>query len=93
MPGFHVAHAASPSELFLAGSHRFSRYALLFRIDVINTGSSRLRAETRAAFPGLSGAVYRALVIGTRAHVVALRRLLAGVKRTAESGARSMAEA
>ena len=85
MPGFHVAGAVPPSEMVLAGRHRFSTYRLTFRIDDLGPDRSRLRAETRAAFPGLGGAVYRALVIGTRGHVVGTRRVLAGVKRAAEA--------
>jgi hypothetical protein len=83
-PGFHVAAAAAPTELALAGSHRFSRYALVFRLDRLDGGRTRVRAETRAEFPHLWGAVYRALVIGTRMHVLATRRILAAVKRNAE---------
>jgi hypothetical protein len=86
-PGFHVAAAAPPSEMVLAGRHRFSSYTLTFRVDDLGPGRSRLRAESRAAFPGLGGAAYRALVIGTRGHVVVTRRLLAGLKGTAESRA------
>jgi hypothetical protein len=84
LPGFHVAVAEAPSELALAGSHRFSDYALTFRLDELGDGRTRARAETRAAFPHLKGAVYRGLVIGTRLHVLATRRILAGVKRNAE---------
>jgi hypothetical protein len=84
IPGFHVAVAEPGSELALAGRHRFSRYALIFRLEVLAPGRTRLRAETRAEFPGLHGAAYRALVIGTRGHVVVTRRLLAAVKRRAE---------
>src|SRR5262245_59161906 len=51
-PGFHVETAEHPRELALAGSHRFSEYALIFRIDDLEDGRSRLRAETRAEFPG-----------------------------------------
>jgi hypothetical protein len=91
MPGFRVAVATAPSELVLVGRHRFSSYALCFHIDVIGAGHTQLRAETRAAFPGVTGAVYRTLVIGTRGHDVAVRRLLAGIKRRAESRARSAA--
>jgi hypothetical protein len=87
LPGFHVAAATPPSELELAGSHRFSTYTLTFRIDDLGPGRSRLRAESRAAFPGRGGAAYRALVIGTRGHVVATRRLLAGLARAAEGRA------
>lgn len=84
LPGFHIAVAEAPEELALAGSHRFSDYALIFRLDDIGVGRTRVRAETRAEFPGLKGAVYRALVIGTRMHVLVTRRILGGVKRLAE---------
>lgn len=84
VPGFHVAEAAAPRELGLVGSHRFSDYALVFRLDELDADRTRLRAETRAEFPGLRGSVYRALVIGARGHVLATRRLLGGVRRRAE---------
>jgi hypothetical protein len=87
-PGFHVAVAEPASELALAGSHRFSDYALIFRLDRLDDDRTRVRAETRAVFPGLQGAVYRGLVIGTRLHVLATRRVLGGVKRRAERAAR-----
>lgn len=74
----------APRELELAGSHRFSRYALIFRLHELAPGQVQVRAETRAEFPGPPGAVYRALVIGTRGHVLAVRRLLAAIKRRAE---------
>lgn len=84
VPGFHVAAATPPSELALAGSHRFSDYALVFRLEDLGDGLTRVRAETRAEFPRLRGSIYRGLVIGTRMHVLATRRILAGVKRNAE---------
>jgi hypothetical protein len=85
VPGFVVARAIPPMLYALLGAHRFSRYALVFRIDVLDDGDrSRLRAETRAEFPGASGRSYRALVIGTRGHVVVVRRMLRTVKRRAE---------
>jgi len=80
-PGFHIAAAEPGRELALAGSHRFSDYALIFRLEDAGPGQTRVRAETRAVFPGLKGSVYRALVIGTRLHVLATRKVLAGVKR------------
>jgi Protein of unknown function (DUF2867) len=83
-PGFHVAVAAEPAELALAGSHRFSDYALTFRLDELPDGRTRVRAETRAEFPGLKGALYKALVIGTRLHVLATRRVLGATRRRAE---------
>ncbi len=83
-PGFHVESAERPHELALAGSHRFSSYALIFRLDELDNQHTRLRAETRALFPGFKGAIYRTLVIGTRAHILVTRRLLGAVKRRAE---------
>ncbi len=83
LPGFHVAVAVAPQELALAGGHRFSNYALVFRLDELDEGRTRVRAETRAEFPGLKGRVYRALVIGTRMHVLATRRILGAVKARA----------
>ena len=68
----------------LEGEHRFSRYALIFHLDPLPGGRSRVRAETRAAFPGLRGRAYRALVIGTRGHVLAVKRLLRAVRARAE---------
>jgi hypothetical protein len=84
LPGFHVETAQRPRELALVGNHRFSDYALIFRLDDANGSGTTLRAETRAAFPGLKGRAYRAAVIGTRIHVLVTRRLLAATKRSAE---------
>jgi hypothetical protein len=83
-PGFHV-EAAEPGEvLALVGSHRFSDYALIFGLDDLGDQRTRLRAETRAIFPGFKGGIYRTLVIGTRGHVLVTRRLLGAVKHRAE---------
>jgi hypothetical protein len=84
LPGFHIEVAEQPRELALAGSHRYSDYALIFRLDELSGDRTRLRAETRATFPGLKGGVYRTLVIGTRGHVLVTRRLLGAVKQRAE---------
>jgi hypothetical protein len=84
VPGFHVAVAEPDQELALAGSHRFSNYALVFHLEEAAPGRTHLRAETRAVFPGLKGSAYRALVIGTRGHVLVTRRILGAVKRRAE---------
>ncbi|MEV7952570.1 hypothetical protein [Streptomyces sp. NPDC088141] len=65
-PGFRVVTAVPGQELILQGRHRFSSYALIFRLDPGDSGRSRLRAESRAAFPGLTGGLCRRLVIGTR---------------------------
>lgn len=86
VPGFHVAAAEAPAELALAGQHRFSRYALIFRLDALGDGRTRLRAETRAVFPGIRGRLYKGLVIGTRLHVLATGRILGAARRRAEGG-------
>ncbi|MGC1852198.1 MAG: hypothetical protein WA687_07150 [Solirubrobacterales bacterium] len=83
-PGFHVEAAERGQELALAGSHRFSDYALIFHLEDAGDRGTRLGAETRAAFPGLKGSVYRMLVIGSGVHVLVTRRLLGAIKRRAE---------
>jgi hypothetical protein len=85
IPGFRVARSVPPAELALEGRHRFSRYELIFRIDDLGSGRSRVRAESRAEFPGLRGRLYRGLVIGTRGHVLAVHRLLAAIAQRAET--------
>ncbi|TPQ15618.1 hypothetical protein [Streptomyces sporangiiformans] len=82
-PGFRVAAAVPGRELVLQGRHRFSSYALIFRLEHIGPGRSRLSAESRAAFPGLAGGIYRRLLMGTGGHVVGMRRLLSAVRRGA----------
>jgi hypothetical protein len=84
LPGFHVEAAQRPQELALAGGHRFSDYALIFRLDEQASDRTVLRAETRATFPGFKGGAYRAMVIGTRIHVLVTRRILSAAKRSAE---------
>ncbi len=83
-PGFHVSAAIPGRELSLEGRHRFSRYALSFHIQELDSDRTRLSAETRARFPGLHGRSYRALIIGTGGHVLVVHHMLAAVKRAAE---------
>ncbi len=67
--------------LALRGRHRFADYALTFLLDGVS-----LRAETRAAFPGVLGRLYRTAVLGSGGHRLMTRRLLrqvAGPTRTA----------
>ena len=84
VPGFMVTRAVPPAVLALMGEHRFSRYALIFLIDETLAGPVTLKAETRAEFPGARGRAYRALVIGTRGHVLATKSILHSVRRRAE---------
>jgi hypothetical protein len=76
VPGFRVVEAEPGRRLTLRGRHRFSNYALTFVLD-----ADHLRAQTHAAFPGLLGRCYRALVIGSGGHRLATRRLLRRVAR------------
>ena len=85
--GFHVAERQPPARLVLAGRHRFSIYELAFTVEPLGDRRSRLSAETRAAFPGGRGRVYRALVIGSRGHVLAVRRMLASVAQACRGAA------
>ena len=83
-PGFMVARVIEPAVLALEGQHRFSRYGLIFSLEPTKDDRTLLRAETRAEFPGLKGSAYKALVVGTRGHVVVTKRLLGSVKKRAE---------
>jgi hypothetical protein len=85
IPGFRVAEASPPHVLRLEGRHHFSTYLLTFRLEPVDADGTRLRAESRAAFPGWAGPVYRLLVIGTRGHRVLVRRLLSTIRRRAEA--------
>lgn len=87
LPGFVVARAIAPVMLALIGSHRFSNYALVIRIDLLPGQRSRVRLETRAEFPGKRGRLYRAAVIGTRGHVIVVMALLRAVRKRAEQAA------
>jgi hypothetical protein len=82
---FTVATAEPPRRLVLRGSHWFSIYELRFDLEPLEPGQTLLRATTFAAFPGITGRLYRMLVIGTRGHVLAVRRLLGAVAERAES--------
>jgi hypothetical protein len=82
---FHIARSERPTLVGLGGSHRFSRYELAFRIEPADGGST-LHAETRATFPGFGGGLYRAAVIGTGGHRVAMRLLLGSLRRRIERG-------
>lgn len=89
IPGFRVTAAIPRRELVLEGRHRFSWYALHFRLEQLDSGGTRLRAETRAAFPGLAGRAYRGLVLATGAHVAGVRRMLSTVRSRSEQRSRA----
>jgi len=76
IPGFRVVEAEPGRRLVLGGRHRFSEYSLTFVLE-----DGFLRARTHAAFPGVLGRLYRAVVIGSGAHRHVTRRLLRRVAR------------
>ncbi len=84
IPGFVVARSVAPCVLALMGAHRFSVYALVFRLTEAGADRVQLGAETRAEFPGAAGRAYRIAVIGSHGHVVATRSILRAVRRRAE---------
>jgi hypothetical protein len=86
IPGFRIVAAHRPDLLVISGSHRFSRYGIVFRIEPSAEGA-RCRAESRADFLGLPGRLYRLAVVGSGGHVVVVRRMLLGIKRAAERSA------
>jgi hypothetical protein len=81
LPGFAVAEVDPLRLLALRGRHRFSRYELRFELDSQRPGSMEVRARTSAVFPGPHGQMYRALVIGTGGHRIAVRRMLSSIAR------------
>lgn len=80
--GFAVAERVPPSRLVLVGRHRFSCYRLAFELADV-TGGTEVTARTDAAFPGVHGRTYRALVIGTRVHALVTTGMLRSVRRLA----------
>ncbi len=85
LPGFVVARSVAPVMLALMGEHKYSRYALVFRIDLLPGQRCRVRAETRALFPGAKGTVYKCAIVGTRGHAIVTRSLLRSLKKRAEA--------
>lgn len=77
--GFELASSLPGERLELAGRHRFARYVLAFTLSDAAPGTTRLAARSFAEFPGLHGRAYRALVIGTRLHVLATRGMLRAI--------------
>lgn len=85
LPGMRVVESVPGRRAVLAGRHLFSRYRLVLELEPVPDGAGTvLRAVTYAVFPGPLGFVYRQLVIGSGAHRVLMRRLLAGVRDRTE---------
>jgi hypothetical protein len=83
--GFEVVDQVEGRLLALAGRHRFSVYRLEFAVAAVPAGSV-VTARSYGDFPGLVGRGYRALVLGTRAHVVSVRHMLRTIRNRAVSG-------
>jgi hypothetical protein len=86
LPGFEVLRSEPPVLLALAGQHHFARYELLFRVEELGRGRSRLIAESFGLFPRAHGRAFRALTVTSGAGTVALAVLLAAVRRRVERG-------
>lgn len=86
-PGFVLDQARRPERFALKGRHPFAAYRLVFELDAESPDRTRLRAQTWAAFPGLHGKAYRALVIGTGGHRIAVRGMLRRIAAAALAGA------
>jgi hypothetical protein len=74
--GFVLDDAQPPARFALKGRHPFAIYRWVFELDAEAPQRTRIRAATWADFPGLHGKAYRALVIGTGGHRVAVRYTL-----------------
>jgi hypothetical protein len=83
--GFVLDEARPPERFALKGRHPFAVYRLVFALatEPGDPARTRVRALTWADFPGIHGKVYRALVIGTGGHRVAVRWMLKRLKNTA----------
>jgi hypothetical protein len=76
MPFFALDETVPVHRLALTGRHLFAVYQLVFELDYDGPSRTRLCARSWADFPGVHGKVYRALVIGTGGHRIAVRQLL-----------------
>lgn len=74
--GFAIDECTPRQRLTLRGRHPFSVYKWIFELGELEPHRTRVRSQTWADFPGLHGKVYRALVIGSGGHAVAVRHML-----------------
>jgi hypothetical protein len=83
--GFTLDEATPPERFVLKGRHPFAVYRWAFELDDEGPQRTLVRSATWAAFPGMHGKVYRALVIGTGGHRLAVRRVLRCIAAEAHS--------
>ena len=92
--GFVLDESRPYDRFALKGRHPFAVYRLVFELDNnvadLAPRRTRVRALTWAAFPGLHGKVYRALVIGTGGHRVAVRWTLKRIAAAAHPRAETV---
>lgn len=74
--GFTIEECKRRERLVLRGRHPFSVYRWVFELDALSPHGTRVRSQTWAAFPGLHGRIYRALVIGSGGHGIVVRWML-----------------
>jgi hypothetical protein len=82
--GFVLDEAVAPERFALKGRHWFAVYQLIFVLSDLPDGSTRLAAQTWAAFPGVKGRIYRGLVIGSGGHRVVVARMLRRIEALAD---------
>lgn len=81
--GFVLDTAEEPARFAMHGQHWFSRYELVFDLEDRGENRTRVRATSRADFPGLHGKIYRALVVGSGGHAFVVRRMLGRIAAAA----------
>lgn len=83
--GFVLDEARPQKRFALKGRHPFAVYRWVFELDAEGPQRTRVRSQTWANFPGLHGKIYRALVIGTGGHRVAVRWTLKRIAAQAQT--------
>jgi hypothetical protein len=83
--GFTLDTAEQNECFAIKGRHWFAVYRLIFLLSDEPAGGTRVAAQTWAAFPGITGRMYRALVIGSGGHRVVVRNMLKRIARQALS--------
>ena len=79
--GFEVEEEVEGERLALCGRHRFARYRLVFELTAQPNDATKLSVQSYAAFRGVLGQLYRALLMGTGGHVLAVRHMLRTIQR------------
>lgn len=77
--GFAVAQESPERRIVLVGQHRFARYRLEFELTDGAAGIT-VTARSFGDFFGHRGRCYRLLVVGTRGHVLVVRRMLRTIR-------------